>query len=158
MKLCIIKYSERLFLSLYPVNFAWKNVSNISILSHPWKIMGMGMVGFSPGGEKRYMAGIEWLYNNFRCLTKTLIIQCLAHHFFLWPLNLSLHNMEQYPAVSCSNCHYLQNSCLHNIHNHTSLIIVTCIFSQWHEVTTMWAFCYVMCDVKISVSFVGGGL
>jgi hypothetical protein len=31
--------------------------------------------------------------------------------------------------------HHLQNSCLQNIQNHTSLITVTCVFVQWHEAT-----------------------
>jgi len=52
--------------------------------------------------------------------------------FFLPPLSPSMHVLEQYPAIIRNNHHHhLQNSCLHNIQNHTSLSTVTCAMSRY---------------------------
>jgi len=89
--------------------------------------MGMGMVGFSSGREKRYTAGIEWILQQFQMYNKDFDYPVYgSSHFFLFPLSLSLHILEQYSTISCNNRH-------HNLQNHSSLSTVTCAFLQWHE-------------------------
>jgi hypothetical protein len=57
----------------------------------------MGLVGFSPGGEKGYTAGIEWILQQLQMYNKDFDYPVYALSlFFLFPLS---------PCIFCNSTH-----------------------------------------------------